>query len=110
MYGGVTGLFNGRPTTVWWHNNYRDYLFLIDMPFLSMKRPIIPSAACLSYAQYAIETKGAQCKMSERSRISGRIPFFMSIFITKSNNSGIKTILRARVISDFDDFARLMGY
>lgn len=67
-----------------------------------MKRPIIPSSACLSYAQYAVETKRTLCKMSESGRISARI-LFMSIFITKSNNSGIKTIPCARVISDFDD-------
>lgn len=79
--GRVTGLFNGRPTTAWWHNNYGDYLFLIDMPFLSMKRTIIPCTARLSYAQYAVETKGALYKTSERSRISARILFYVNFYI-----------------------------
>lgn len=69
------GSFNGRPTTVCWNNNYEDYLFLIDMPFLTMKRTIIPRTAHFSYAQYAIEIKRALCKMSKNSHISAKTLF-----------------------------------
>lgn len=69
------GSFNGRPTTVCWNNNYEDYLFLIDMPFLTMKRTIIPRTARLSHAQYAIEIKRVLCKISKNSHISAKTLF-----------------------------------
>lgn len=82
--GAGLGSFNGRPTTACWNNNYVDDLFLIDMPFLSMKRTIIPRTARLSHAQYAIEIKRVLCKMRPNSHISAKNLFLCQLLYQRT--------------------------